>query len=67
MTNQTISTKIIISNDRVVINLDLIEFQFLVKALEYPADFDLKKVIKDILEPNTKIVKKEPTVYVQKT
>ena len=53
----TVSTRTIISNDRVVINLDLIEFQYLVKALEYPEDFDSKKVIKEILEPNTKIIK----------
>ena len=53
----TVSTRTIISNDRVVINLDLIEFQYLVKALEYPEDFDPKKVIKEILEPNTKIIK----------
>ena len=49
------------SNDSIVIKLSLIEYQFLIQALEYPQDFKLREVKQMVLD-KTKIIKRKPTV-----
>ena len=55
-------SKTIINDSRYIIDLDVIGFQYLIKALEYPEDFDGKKVIEELILKNLK-EKRKYTVH----